>query len=236
MKPLKKVKNNGSRQYYLFGIKVFEQQKKPKLKGDLSDNKVTLPDTGKFNIQIFGKNNEVYVNPENKKSSLSLIIYGDNNKVTIHSTEETHLHGVIGDINTKTKNTVLSVDKKTSIGNMFFILMDDNSQIKVGKNCMLSTNIEVLASDTHSILDENGNLINQGKEIVVGNNVWIGKDVKVLKNTVIPDGCIVGMGSIVSKKFTNQKSILAGIPAKVVKENISWSKKRPNEFLTIKDK
>ena len=231
MSIFKKVKNNGSRKYYLFGIKVYENQKKPKLKGDLSDNKVTLPDTGKYNVQIFGKNNEVYINPENKKSSLSLIIYGDNNKVTIHSTEETHLHGVIGDINTKTKNTVLSVDKKTSIGNMFFILMDDNSQIKVGKNCMLSTNIEVLASDTHSILDENGNLINQGEKIIIGDSVWIGKDVKILKNTTIPNGCVVGTGSIVSKKISTPNAILAGIPAKVVKENISWSRKRPNEFL-----
>ena len=231
MKIFEKTKYNGTRKYYLFGVKVFEYQKKYKLKGDLSDNKLTLPDTGKFNIQIFGKNNEVYINPKNKKSSLSLIIYGDNNKVIINSTEDIHLHGVIGDINTKTKNTIFSVDKKTSINGMFFVLMDNNSSIKIGENCMFSCDIEFWASDTHSIFDSNGNLLNQGKEIIVGNNVWIGKDSKILKNTTIPDGCIVGMRSVVSKKFTTTNAILAGVPAKVVKENISWSNKRPNEFL-----
>lgn len=231
MKILKKLKNNDSRKYYLFGIKVFEYRKKHQINANLLLNKINLPNTGKYNINIYGKNNEIYINPENKKSSLSLTIYGDNNKIHIDTTEPIYLNGVIGDINTNTNNTALKIESGTSINGVQFFLMDNNSSIQIGKNCMISCNVEIWASDTHSILDENNNLINLGKEVIIGNNVWIGKDVKVLKNTIIPDGCIVGIGSIISKKFTNQKSILAGIPAKVVKENISWSKKRPNEFL-----
>ncbi len=204
------------------------------ISGDLSCNKIIIPQTGKYNINIYGKNNKIYINPNNFNSSFNVSIYGDNNKIHIDTTEPIHLNGIIGDSVTKTNNTSLKIGNDTSINSMQFFLMDNNSSIQIGKECMISCNVEIWASDTHSIFDSNGNLINQGKEIVVGNNVWIGKDVKILKNTIIPDGCIVGIGSIVSKKFTNQKSILAGIPAKVVKENICWSKKRPNEFLDIK--
>lgn len=39
------------------------------------------------------------------------------------------------------------------------------------------------------------------------------------------------MGSIISKKFVKPNTVLAGIPAKVVKENISWLEDRPNEYI-----
>ncbi len=232
MKIFEKTKYNGTRKYYLFGVKVFEYQKKYKLKGDLSDNKLTLPDTGKFNIQIFGKNNEVYINPKNKKISLSLVIYGDNNKVFVDKTEDNvNLTLTIGTNDCNISNSQFSVGSNCLINGLFCIMLENYTKVVIGNNCLFSEWIEFWASDTHSIFDSNGNLLNQGKEIIVGNNVWIGKDSKILKNTTIPDGCIVGMGSVVSKKFTTTNAILAGVPAKVVKENISWSNKRPNEFL-----
>ena len=86
----------------------------------------------------------------------------------------------------------------------------------------------------HSIFDENGNLINVGQSITIGNHVWICKDVKIMKNTNIPDGCIVAQGSIVTKKFEKENCILAGNPARVVKENIHWDSIRPNDYLKLK--
>ena len=229
----KKIKSSdGKRAFYLFGIKIhISQKKKTSIKADLSCNKISIPSTGKYKITIHGKNNEIYINTENIKSSLDVSIYGDNNKIHIDTTESIHLNGIIGDSVTKTDNTTLKIENGTSINGLQFYLMDNNSSIQIGKNCMISWDVEIWASDTHSILDENNNLINLGKEIIIGDSVWIGKDVKILKNSIIPDGCIVGMGSIVSKKFTTNNAILVGIPAKIVKENISWSQKRPNEFL-----
>ena len=231
MSIFKKKKSNGIKKYYLFGIKIFERKQKHKLSGNLTDNNINLPNSGKFNIQIYGKNNEVYINPENKNSFLSLVIYGNNNKIIIDSVEPVFLKGTIGDGTTQANNTLFHIGENSSVNKMFFILMDDGSSIKIGQNCMISCDVEMWASDTHSIFDESGTLINLGKEIIIGDSVWIGKDVKILKNTAIPNGCIVGMGSTVSKKFTIPNSIIAGIPAKVVKENISWSQQRPNEFL-----
>ena len=78
------------------------------------------------------------------------------------------------------------------------------------------------------IFDEQGNLINKGESIIVGNNVWVCKNVIFMKNTKVPNGCIVAQGSIVTRKFDKENCVAAGNPAKLVKENISWNKIRPN--------
>ena len=84
--------------------------------------------------------------------------------------------------------------------------------------------IFVRTSDFHSITDEKGERVNQSQDIIIGNHVWIGQGAYLLKGTIIPDNCIVGARALVSKPFRDTQSIIAGIPAKVVKENVHWSR------------
>jgi len=53
------------------------------------------------------------------------------------------------------------------------------------------------------------------------------------KNSVveIPDNTIVGAGSIVVGKFNKTNTIIAGVPAKIVKENIVWRIENPESFI-----
>lgn len=71
----------------------------------------------------------------------------------------------------------------------------------------------------------------KGENIIVGNNVLVCKNVTFMKNTKVPNGCIVAQGSIVTKKFDKENSVIAGNPAKIVKENIYWDRTRPNKHL-----
>ena len=48
----------------------------------------------------------------------------------------------------------------------------------------------------------------------------------ILKGVTIGDNCIIGAGSIVTKPFDKGNVIIAGVPAKIVKENINWDYKR----------
>lgn len=59
--------------------------------------------------------------------------------------------------------------------------------------------------------------------MIIGNNVWVGSEVTLLKGTVIPDGSVVGYGSIVTKAFDEESVIIVGSPAKIVKRNIRWN-------------
>ena len=54
------------------------------------------------------------------------------------------------------------------------------------------------------------------KPIIIGNNVWLGFDVVVLKGVTIGDGAIIGAKSVVTRDIPAW-SIAAGNPAQVVK-------------------
>ena len=114
--------------------------------------------------------------------------------------------------------------------------MEDNSTVEIGSDCLFSTNVNIACSDTHSILDFDDNLLNTGKFVKIGNHIWICQDARIGKNVTIPDNCIIGMGSIVTKEFTEPNCIIAGNPAKVVKKNIKWNKLRPKQYLALTQK
>ena len=95
-------------------------------------------------------------------------------------------------------------------------------------------------SDEHIIYDGNTKQFIGTNDIVVGDHVWAGLSSKILKKSVIPNGCIIGMDSTVTKAFSEENAVLVGSPAKMVKTNIFWdrehytvmkSNKLENEFI-----
>lgn len=100
--------------------------------------------------------------------------------------------------------------------------------VKIGHHCMFSNNIHIWG-DGHSVLDFNtGEVLNKpNRPIVVGDHCWIGERVTLTKNAQLPNDCIVGIASVVTKKFTEEHSVLAGAPAKVVKTGITWAGASP---------
>ena len=56
--------------------------------------------------------------------------------------------------------------------------------------------------------------------MIIGNHVWIGKDVTILKGVHIADGAIIGAGVVV--KDIPARCLAVGNPAHVIKENVEW--------------
>ena len=52
----------------------------------------------------------------------------------------------------------------------------------------------------------------------------------LLKNTQIGSNSVVGYGSVVTKKFECENSLIVGFPAKVIKTGINWDRKPPELF------
>lgn len=91
--------------------------------------------------------------------------------------------------------------------------------IKIGKDCQLSWGDLLMDSDAHVIYGEEGSIINESKEIIIGDKIWIGCDSKVLKGVAVPNNCVIGANSIVtagSKMECN--SLIIGSPAKSIKK------------------
>lgn len=90
--------------------------------------------------------------------------------------------------------------------------------IKIGNNVAISHDVTIMDSDFHSV-DYKG--YEMTKPVVIGNNVWIGSRSLILKGVNIGNCSIIAAGSVVTKDVPD-RSIVAGVPAKVIRENIEW--------------
>lgn len=117
-----------------------------------------------------------------------------------------------------------------TIGDGFFsnsnVSINCSKAITIGSMAQLGWDVEMIDTDGHDILTLDGEKINPDKEIVIGDNVWIGARTSILKGTVIPNDCVIGYGSIVSKKLDEANAIYAGISAKKIKNGICWNREK----------
>jgi acetyltransferase-like isoleucine patch superfamily enzyme len=109
--------------------------------------------------------------------------------------------------------------------------MESDTKIEIGKKCMFSSDVSFWCSDVHSVVDRHtGKLLNRPVDIVIGDRFWIGKKVTFNKNTSVADHSIVGRHSLVTKKFTQPHIVIAGNPARMVKEDIDWHWSPPSLY------
>ena len=110
-------------------------------------------------------------------------------------------------------------------------VVDCFDSISIGHNVVISERVVLRDSDNHRIKSIDGAEDNIGahdiaiqsntKPIEIKDNVWIGMNVIVLKGVTIGEGSIVAAGSLVIKDVPPH-SLVAGVPAKVIKTNVSW--------------
>ncbi len=188
-------------------------------------------DFPKCQFKIIGSNTQVNIDPSCRLSG-NVLIYGDGN--TLQIGQKSCLNGSIeiGQPETLFSGHVISckmeIGKRVYVGKSLIKMGEDKTILTIGNDCAIASGTKIMCSDVHSILDKNGDVVNAAEKIKIGNHVWIGYDCKVLKNTTIPNDCVVAAGSIVTKVFDWANCLIAGTPAKIVKHNISWDKRSPN--------
>lgn len=104
-----------------------------------------------------------------------------------------------------------------------FNAQEHDTKITVGEDCMFSNTIIVCTSDSHPIYNEEGVRINNPKDVVIGDHVWIAPNSVIMKGAVIESGCIVGSHSMINKNIP-ANSCVVGMPGKVVKEGVTWTR------------
>lgn len=183
-------------------------------------------------IKVCGENNDISVSKSAYLRKVRININGNNNKVLI--SDGVYLHNTkieIGLADCPINNCLVSIGQKTSANGLYICLGESDSEVCIGDNCMISFEVELSCTDTHSITDLEGNLINKGHFIRIGSRVWLCKRTTFLKDTEVKDDCVVAQNSVVTKCFDKPNCIIAGYPAKVVKEGVKWSSKRPETTL-----
>ena len=121
-------------------------------------------------------------------------LYGDGNSVTIGA--RTHINGA-------------------------FLGAHNGKSIIIGSDCLFSTEVDMRTTDSHGIFDETGHRLNPDKDIVVGDRVWIGLGVTLLKGARIASDCVVGARSVVVGEIP-ANTVSAGVPARVLRGGVTW--------------
>ena len=184
---------------------------------------------GNIKMKIGGENNTIILKniQMDQNSRITIEICGSNNIITINdiSLNQDILirmgqnHNNFGAI----ENAEFRIKKGTSIEEMQYITYNSNSKCIIGEKCMFSFGITIYNTDAHAILDyKSKRLVNFVDGIYIGNHCWVGMNVTLLKNTIIPDDCIIGTQSVVSGKLPVEHAVYAGNPVRLIKENRTW--------------
>ena len=92
-----------------------------------------------------------------------------------------------------------------------------HQEITIGRGVAISENFTIWDSDAHEIIGAG----NPTAPIVIGDRVWIGTSVTVLKGVTIGDGAIIAAGSLINKDIP-ANCLAGGVPAKVLKTHVNW--------------
>lgn len=204
-----------------------------------------------LNIEDNGDNNLVYIDQDSTFKKSRFIINGNNNIIKLSKTlsytnfiinikgnnkqviikqSNKNINGVkLTSI--RGDNQVFSFGENFSCGGLEVQMNDGDESFTVGDNCLFSWGIKARTSDGHSIIDlDTRKAINIPKDIHIGDRVWVGEDVSFLKGARINTDSVVGSRAVVTKPFEQENAVIAGFPAKVVKENIMWDRRMPSEY------
>lgn len=173
-------------------------------------------------IDIAGNDNELIIKKGSKISNAKIFIRGTGHRLIIGE----NFSMASGTLWIEDENCKIIIGDKTTIGDASIAVTEPNSTISIGEDCMLSSDIEIINGDSHSIIDKETNKrINFAEDIVIGNHVWIGAHVQILKGVKIGNDSIIGTRSLVTKDVANS-CVAAGVPAKEVKKNVTWRRDR----------
>lgn len=100
-----------------------------------------------------------------------------------------------------------------------FVQIICSKKIEIGENVAIARDVIIRDTDAHQLAGKNHTM---QKEVKIEDNVWIGTRAIIMKGVTIGEGAVVAAGAIVTKDVPPH-TIVAGIPAKVIREDINWN-------------
>ncbi len=198
---------------FFFPVRIKGNNNKILYKGRLSRELI---------VRIKGDNNRIVIGEKlGIRGRCTITIVGNNSSIIIGENFRIHAGYMIlaGD------NSEIKISKDCAFRHPELVCMEDNANITIGENCLFAHHVMLRTSDAHSILDNiSKKRLNHAKDIHIGDHVWLADNTTILKGVTVGNNSVVATRSLVTKDVPDN-SIVAGVPAKVIKSNINWSNK-----------
>lgn len=107
---------------------------------------------------------------------------------------------------------LITLGERANIGNYAWIR--GGGQLILGNDIMMGEFTLIYTQD-HKIHGQGYDGYNIG-DVTIGNNVWIGGRVTILKGVTIGDNAVVGAGAVVTKDVP-MNAVVAGNPARIIR-------------------
>ena len=203
------------------------------------ENEVYMNDVRIFSLKNYpnitiniphGKNNIIKLNEYECGGKLALSLcadglyfeFGKNNKISPWARIQVTSYIAPGCELSKARVVIGSNNHFNGFLNVICPL-DQDAQIHIGDYNLFAGNVEIKGIVDHLIYDiTSKEVLNKEKGVFIGNKNWICEKVTFLNKAYITSNNIVGIYSVVNKRFDDKNCIIAGIPAKVCKRNVMW--------------
>jgi acetyltransferase-like isoleucine patch superfamily enzyme len=172
-------------------------------------------------FDVRGNGHRIEIAPQAQLSNVTITMEGENHVLTIGS----HVRIRRGSFAFEDSGGTVLIGDRTTIYDASFGVTEGGT-ITVGTDCLFASDVDLRNGDSHSIVERStGRRLNPAADIEVGNHVWLGERVMVLKGTRIGDHTVVGAGAIVTKDLPSG-CVAAGTPAQPVLDGTDWLRER----------
>lgn len=92
----------------------------------------------------------------------------------------------------------------------------DVARVRIGDNCFMAPNVAIYTAGHPIHPDTRNSQYEYGKEVTIGDNVWLGGSVVITPGVHIGNNVVIGAGSVVTRDIPDN-AIAVGNPCKVVR-------------------
>ena len=168
-------------------------------------------------MRLLGGDNEISIGAGSRLTRLEIVVRGSHCKLRIGPF--CVLSGSI--VLFEDDNSEIDIAEHTEAWGAEIASIEGQT-VHIGRRCLFSADVVIRNGDSHSVLDvASGKRINPSLPIRIGDHVWLGRHVTVLKGAVIGNDAVIGAAAVVTGEVPTGV-IAAGVPAKVIKTGVDW--------------
>lgn len=176
----------------------------------------TLMRTGSGRVHVSGNDNRLRIAEQQSCASLDIQLSGGSRLDVAEDCNLGHLTVFARD------KGDLRIGSETTFDGRASLFLHEPGRITVGQRCLLGGEFTAMNSDMHSIMDLVTQLrVNPPADVVIGDHVWIGAHVTVLKGSAVGGHSVIGFGATVAGRIPSH-CLASGIPARVMRSGITW--------------